>query len=205
VQEGGVAALSPSAVTGPTTYRRRRPEPDEATAMHAWAHGGGFSRDASVRIEAHDRPGLERRLRCCARPAFALERLRELAAEHLLYDSAKPGPRGALTLRRSPLESRDRLAALIPPARRHRHRYFGCWRGMRRSRAAVAAPAATGVASPETRTPAAAVPAPAASSASASAAPARQAPYRRAARYARALLLARGLPLCDPPAAAPGA
>jgi len=40
---------------------------DDARAMQAWAHGGGFSVDAAVRIEAADRPGLERLLRYCAR------------------------------------------------------------------------------------------------------------------------------------------
>jgi hypothetical protein len=34
-------------------------------------HGGGFSLNAAVRIEATDRKGLERLLRYCARPLFA--------------------------------------------------------------------------------------------------------------------------------------
>jgi hypothetical protein len=34
-----------------------------------------------VRIEADDRLGLERLLRCCARPGFELERLHETDAE----------------------------------------------------------------------------------------------------------------------------
>jgi hypothetical protein len=105
--------------------RRGLLEPEEAAAMGAWALGGGFSLDASVRIDAHDRGGLERLLHYCARPAFYLERLREIDAEHLVYDSAKPGPGGALTLKLTPLELLDRLAALIPPPHRHRHRYFG--------------------------------------------------------------------------------
>jgi hypothetical protein len=105
--------------------RRALLAPEEAAAMRAWAHGGGFSLDASVRIEADDRPGLQRLLRDCARPALALERLREVDAEHLAYDGAKPGPGGSLTLRLTPLELLERLAALIPPPRRHRHRYFG--------------------------------------------------------------------------------
>ncbi|HPU80190.1 transposase [Accumulibacter sp.] len=63
--------------------------------MANWAHGGGFSIDASVRIEGTDRPGLERLLRYYARPAFALERLREIDAEHLVYESIKPGPGGS--------------------------------------------------------------------------------------------------------------
>jgi len=43
--------------------------------MQRWAHGGGLSIDAAVRIEGWDRDGLERLLRYCARPPFALERL----------------------------------------------------------------------------------------------------------------------------------
>ena len=49
---------------------------DDAQAMAQWAHGGGFSVDGSVRIEAADRAGRERLLRYCARPPLALERLR---------------------------------------------------------------------------------------------------------------------------------
>ena len=93
--------------------------------MGAWAHSGGFSLDATVRIEGDDREGLERLLRYCARPAFALERLREIDPEHLVYESVKPGPGGSVSLMLTPLELLDRLAALIPPPRRHRHRYFG--------------------------------------------------------------------------------
>ena len=36
---------------------------DAARAMAQWAHGGGFSVDGSVRIEANDRAGRERLLR----------------------------------------------------------------------------------------------------------------------------------------------
>jgi len=118
-------------------------EKDEAQAMRAWEHGGGFSLDAGVRIEGNDRQGLERLLRYCARPAFALERLRQIDAEHLVYESTKPGPGGSVSLILTPMELLDRLAALveqlairlgyqktiakslvmIPPPRRHRHRY----------------------------------------------------------------------------------
>ncbi|MCC6197261.1 MAG: transposase [Burkholderiales bacterium] len=42
--------------------------------------------DGSVRIAAADRAGRERLLRYCARPAFALERLRELDPQ------AQPAP-----------------------------------------------------------------------------------------------------------------
>jgi hypothetical protein len=66
---------------------------DDAQAMGRWQQGGGFSVDASVRIEATDRAGRERLLRYCARPPFALDRLRERDGEHLIYEPPKPGGR----------------------------------------------------------------------------------------------------------------
>jgi hypothetical protein len=105
--------------------RRGRLDKAEGDALCACEHGGGFSLDAGVRIEANDRQGLERLLRYCARPAFAQERLRQIDAEPLVYESPKPGPGGRVSQILTPLELMDRLAALIPPPRRHRHRYYG--------------------------------------------------------------------------------
>ena len=85
----------------------------------------GFSLDTSVRIEANDRQGLERLLRYYARPAFAQERLRQLDPEHLVYESKKPGPGGKVSVLLTPHQLLDRISALIPPPRRHRHRYYG--------------------------------------------------------------------------------
>ena len=98
---------------------------DDAQAMGQWQHGGGFSVDASVRIEATDRAGRERLLRYCARPPFALDRLLERDGGHLIYEPPKPGPGGSGPQCLTPLELLDRLAALVPPPRLHRHRYFG--------------------------------------------------------------------------------
>ena len=98
---------------------------NDARAMGQWEHDGGFSVDASVRIEAADRAGRERLLRYCARPPFALDRLRELDPERLLYEATKPGPGGSGPLLLTPLQLLDRLAALVPPPRIHRHRYHG--------------------------------------------------------------------------------
>jgi hypothetical protein len=66
-----------------------------------------------------------RLLRYCARPPFALDRLRELGPERLRYEVTKPGPGGAGSLLLTPVELIDRIAALVPPPRFHRHRYFG--------------------------------------------------------------------------------
>ena len=174
--------------------RRGLLEREDVQAMGAWEHAGGFSMDTSVRIEAQDWEGLERLLRYCARPAFALERLREIDPEHLVYESVKPGPGGSVTLMLTPLELLDRLAALIPPPRRHRHRYFGVLAPNSPLRAAVTALAGPRAETPTAQTPATApgAPPPAPASASAETPQAAEEPiHRRAARYAWALLLAR--------------
>jgi hypothetical protein len=114
-------------------------EKDDAKEMEQWNNGGGFSVDASVRIEANDRAGLERLLRYCARPPFALERLEAIDAHRLIYRLTKPRPDGSTELMLSPLELIQRLAALIPPPRGHRHRYHGVLAPNATLRAAVTA------------------------------------------------------------------
>lgn len=105
--------------------RRGLLEKADRKEMEQWDHGGGFSLDASVRIEAHDRQGLERLLRYCARPPFAADRLEEIDAQRLIYHLPKPGPDGQTQIILSPLELIGRIAALVPPPRQHRHRYHG--------------------------------------------------------------------------------
>lgn len=51
----------------------------DAKEMLAYQHSG-FSVDAGVCIEAHDHAALERLLRYCARPSFAMDRLRKEGA-----------------------------------------------------------------------------------------------------------------------------
>jgi hypothetical protein len=92
--------------------------------MLAWENSG-FSLDAAGRVAAHARAGLERLLRYCARPPFALERLELLDAERVVYRLPKPQRGGSTALILTPLERIDQLAALIPPPRRHRQRYHG--------------------------------------------------------------------------------
>jgi hypothetical protein len=94
---------------------------------------GGFSIDASVRIEGHDCHGLERLVRYCARPPFALHRLHAMGGNEalrspearLLYRLPGPTPDGRTVLLLSPLELLQRLACLVPPPRVHRHRHHG--------------------------------------------------------------------------------
>jgi len=79
-----------------------------------------------VCVPSWDRAGLERLLRYCARPVFASERLAGLEPDQrLVYHLPKPDPDGKAALTLTPLEFLDRLAALVPPPRKHRHRYHG--------------------------------------------------------------------------------
>lgn len=110
---------------------RRLLESFEAKQMLGYQHSG-FSVDAGVCIEANDRAALERLLRYCARPPFAMERIHK-AGRELVYlcfkQRSEPSrdKRGARVdeLHLTPLELIDRIAALVPPPRTHRHRYFG--------------------------------------------------------------------------------
>ncbi|MES9901458.1 MAG: transposase [Sedimenticola sp.] len=64
--------------------------------------------------------------RYCARPIFAGERLCwQEKDEMLIYRLRKPQYDGQTLLRLTPAEFLDRIALLIPPPRRHRHRYHG--------------------------------------------------------------------------------
>ena len=106
--------------------RRGLIEADDAKEMAGYQHGGGFSVDAGVCIAATDRAGLERLLRYCARPPFAMERLRKQGAD-LVYQCPEPQSGGKCAdLVLTPLELIAKIAALVPPPRTHRHRYFWC-------------------------------------------------------------------------------
>jgi Putative transposase len=129
---------------------QRRGLLDEHTVedMLTWQASGGFSLDAGVRIHGSDSAGRERLLRYCARPPFALERMRierhagthgpavhgqrsasaspgEAAIHQILYHPARPTRDGRTVLALSPLEFLAALSRLVPPPRVHRHRYHG--------------------------------------------------------------------------------
>lgn len=173
--------------------RRGLLEADDAKDMGAWQHDGGFSLDACVRIEGHDREGLERLLRYCARPPFALERIERVDDQRILYHLPKPTPDGQARLTLTPLEFINRLAALIPAPRLHRHRYSGVLAPNARLRPAVTALACEARATGEAGTPA-------------NAAQDNETASRSPARYLWAMLLARlyeVFPLLCPSCGAP--
>ena len=144
--------------------RRRLIDAAAAADMLAWENSG-FSVDASVRITLIDRDvpsyfrSLEHLLRYCARPPFALERLsvsrgpdgriariRYVLPRHKAANwvgrgrarkSTRPGANGVVDL--TPFEFLDRLADLVPPPRKHRHRYHGVFAPNHKLRRAVTA------------------------------------------------------------------
>lgn len=185
VQFRPAQALTPEALAAIAAQVRQRVlrwfarsgllEAADAQDMLGWEHGG-FSLDAAVRIAGDDRAGLERLLRYCARPAFALERLTQVNADRVVYRLPKPHPDGRTALSLTPLELLDRLAALIPPPRRHRHRYHGVLAPHSPLRAAVTAYGRDATATD--------APAPVTT-------PAASTPGARTARYHWAILLAR--------------
>ena len=137
---------------------------DAAADMLAWENSG-FSIDASVRITLIDRDvpsyfrSLEHLLRYCARPPFALERLsvirgpdgrgtkvRSMLPRHKAANWVGPGrgrkstrPEASGVVELSPFEFLDRLANLVPPPRKHRHRYHEVFAPNHKLRKAVTA------------------------------------------------------------------
>ena len=75
-----------------------------------------------------DRAGLKRLLRYCARPRFAMDRLRKEGAKQVCRcakQHSEPAGGKVAELILTPRELIDRIAALVPPPRTHRQRYFG--------------------------------------------------------------------------------
>jgi hypothetical protein len=104
----------------------------------------GFNLHAAVRIEADDDEGRERLVRYCARPCFALDRLRVLPDGRVAYRVKYAGRRGTHRVM-TPVELLARLAALVAPPRYPLLRYHGVLAPHAKWRSAVVpkAPAAT--------------------------------------------------------------
>ncbi|EHR71157.1 Putative transposase [Burkholderiales bacterium JOSHI_001] len=74
----------------------------------------GFKLYAAVRVEAHDRKRLEQLCRCITRPTLSGERVQPNAVEPVEFKLKTPWRDGTKHLVMSPLEGRQRLAALVP-------------------------------------------------------------------------------------------
>jgi Putative transposase len=89
------------------------------------ADNNGFSLHAAVRCAADDRQALEQLCRYITRPALANERIQTNAAGQVVLKLKTPWRDGTTHLVMSPLESMQRLAALVPRPRLHLIRLHG--------------------------------------------------------------------------------
>jgi hypothetical protein len=103
------------------------------------AEAAGYNVHAGVTVRAGDREGLERLLRYCARPAFALERLSLLPDGRVAYLLRKPRRNGATHLVLEPVAFMARIASIIPPPRFPLTRLAGVFAPSSPWRAAVVA------------------------------------------------------------------
>ena len=85
----------------------------------------GFSLHAAVRVGAGKRDRLERLCRYITRPPFAQDRLSVLPNGDVVYRFRRPWKNGRTAVVLDPMTCLSRLAAQVPPPRRHGVTYHG--------------------------------------------------------------------------------
>ena len=123
------ASLQGRVATGPRAgqrLRRRLTDPAEGHRTGPLCYAArGFSLHAATRVPAGDRQRLEHLCRYLLRPPLAAARLRWRDPQTLTFSLKTPWDDGTTHLLLSPHELLERLAALVPPPRRHLIRYHG--------------------------------------------------------------------------------
>jgi len=106
----------------------------------------GFNLQNATRVAANDRDGRERLCRYILRPPLANDRLKLLGNGDVRLDFKRPWSDGTSSVQMPPLALIARLAALVPPPRRHTVLYCGVLSSHAASRKdVVPAPPATAV------------------------------------------------------------
>ena len=85
----------------------------------------GFNLHAARRIAAEDKEGRESLCRYILRPPVANQRLRLLPEGNVHLTFKRPWSDGTTSVSLEPLALISRLAAIVPPPKRHVVRYFG--------------------------------------------------------------------------------
>jgi hypothetical protein len=85
----------------------------------------GFNLQAATRVAANDKQGRERLCRYILRPPLANDRLSILDEGNVRLDFKRPWSNGTSSVVLAPLALITRLAALVPPPRRHTVLYCG--------------------------------------------------------------------------------
>jgi hypothetical protein len=103
----------------------------------------GFNLHGASRVAANDKPGRLTLCRYILRPPLANDRLHVLPDGGVKLDFKKPWSDGTASVELAPLALIARLAALVPPPKRHLVRYFGVLSSHNASRSQVVPSPAT--------------------------------------------------------------
>ena len=124
------AATAGTSPAGPAN--KRKPvrivlDPDDRPVAKGTlcAQEHGFNLHASTKVAANDKPGRVTLCRYILRPPLANDRLHILPDGTVRLDFKKPWSDGTTSVELDPLALIARLAALVPPPKRHTVRYFG--------------------------------------------------------------------------------
>jgi hypothetical protein len=125
-----LARLLAAAVAGGASQRkplRIVVDPDERPVGKGTlcAQAQGFNLHAATKVAANDIQGRLALCKYVLRPPLANDRLKTLGDGQVRIELKKPWPNGTTSVDLEPLALIARLAALVPPPRRHLTRYFG--------------------------------------------------------------------------------
>ena len=118
-------AIGPGAGGKTLTLKHAAPKPANGRPKPFTVDRDGFSLNAAVACQPHQRQRLERLARYVTRPAVCLERLSTNAAGQVVYELKRPFRDGTSHIVFSPADFMARLAALVPRPRSHLTRYHG--------------------------------------------------------------------------------
>jgi hypothetical protein len=104
---------------------------------HLTPRSSGFNLHANTVVEASDRDRLEQLCRYIQRPVIAQDRLAELEDGRFYYEFKRVWKNGTRGIFFEGPDLLERLAALIPPPRRHQVRYHGVYAPNSRFQAVV--------------------------------------------------------------------
>jgi hypothetical protein len=111
---------------GPTNPTLKNPALAKPIAPKAFTiNRDGFSLNAAVSCQPHQRQRIERLCRYITRPPVCLERLSVNAAGQVIYRLKRPFDDGTTSVVFSPEDFIARLASLVPRPRSHLTRYHG--------------------------------------------------------------------------------
>jgi hypothetical protein len=107
----------------PSPISRRPPDDGPFGKGMSCAQARGFNLQATTRVAINDKPGRERLCRCLLRPTPANDRFSVLDGGSVGIAFKQPWSDGTSAVQMHPLALIARLAALVPPPRRHLTRY----------------------------------------------------------------------------------